>query len=124
MYTRVHADEAGNTHFEDVALGFEGELSAPPAKPLSVASLAAAFGAPADVMLVTGDAAWAGAEPHPAPARLLWAILAGEWQVRVTGGAARTFTPSDLVLFEDTAGAGHSSRILTDGALAVVLRLP
>ena len=38
-------------------------------------------------------------------------------------GVERTFGPGDLVLFEDTTGAGHSSRILTDDALAVVLRL-
>lgn len=32
------------------------------------------IGAPLDVMLVTGNASWAGGQPHPAPARLLFAI--------------------------------------------------
>ena len=99
------------------------ELSAPPAEPLSYASLTAVFGVPDEVMLIEGNSAWAGDAPHPAPARLLWAILAGEWQVTTTDGAVRTFTPGDLVLFEDTRGAGHSSEILSDDALAMVLRL-
>ena len=123
-YTRVFSDEAGRSRMEEQTLAFDGELSAPPADPLKFASLVSVFGAPAEVMLVTGDADWAGAEPHPAPARLLWAVLAGEWQVTVDDEAVRTFVPGDLVLFEDTVGNGHASRLLTDGALAVVLRLP
>jgi len=122
-YTTVLADETGQARMEERTIEFDGELSAPPAEPLKVASLVSAFGVPSEVMLVTGDAAWAGSEPHPAPARLLWAILAGDWQVKIDDAIERTFRPGDLVLFEDTAGSGHSSRILTDGALAIVLRL-
>ena len=122
-YTRVFADDAGHSRMEERTIEFDRELSAPPAEPLSVASLVSAFGDPVEVMLVTGDAGWAGSEPHPAPARLLWAVLAGDWQVTVDDARERTFTPGDLVLFEDTAGHGHSSRILTDGSLAVVLQL-
>jgi hypothetical protein len=74
-------------------------------------------------MLVAGDSWWAGSEPHPAPARLLWAILAGEWKVTVDDGVTRSFTAGELVLFEDTTGDGHSSRLLRDGSVALVLRL-
>jgi hypothetical protein len=123
-YVRVFDDDAGRSRMEERTLELDRELSAPPAEPLKIASLVATFGTPEDVMLVTGDAAWAGAEPHPAPARLLWAILAGEWEVTVDDGDVRSFTAGDLVLFEDTSGNGHSSRLLSDGALAVVLRLP
>jgi hypothetical protein len=122
-YVRVFADEQGRSRLEEQALAFDRELSAPPAEPLKVASLLAAFGAPEDVMLVAGDSSWAGSEPHPAPARLLWAILAGEWQVTVDEGISRSFTAGELVLFEDTTGGGHSSRLLADGSLALVLRL-
>jgi hypothetical protein len=60
---------------------------------------------------------------HPAPARLLWAILAGEWQLTVASGETRSFRAGELILFEDTEGDGHSSRLLEDGSLALVLRL-
>jgi hypothetical protein len=123
-YVRVFADDAGRSRMEERTLALDRELSAPPAEPLKIASLVTVFGSPADVMLVTGEAAWAGAEPHPAPGRLLWAILAGEWRVTVDEGVSRTFSAGDLVLFEDTSGNGHSSRILSDGARAVVLRFP
>jgi hypothetical protein len=122
-YTRVFTDETGHSRMEERVMEFDRQLLAPPAESLNVASLGSAFGTVAEVMLVTGDAAWAGTEPHPAPARLLWAILAGDWQVTVDDAIERTFTPGDLVLFEDTAGSGHSSRILSDDSLAVVLRL-
>jgi hypothetical protein len=122
-YTRVFTDETGRSRMEDLTIDFDRELSAPPAAPLKLASLMTAFGAPSDVMLITSDADWAGSDPHPAPARLLWAILVGQWEVTADDDVVRTFVPGDLVLFEDTTGRGHSSRLLTDGALAVVLRL-
>ena len=122
-YVRVFADQHGRSCLEEQAIAFDRELSAPPAEPLKVASLLAAFGTPEDVMLVAGDTSWVGSEPHPAPARLLWAILSGEWQVTVDDGITRSFTAGELVLFEDTTGSGHSSRLLSDGSLALVLRL-
>lgn len=122
-YARVFADDAGGTRLEELTIEFDRELAAPPAQPLRFASLVALFGAPLDVMLVTGNASWAGAEPHPAPARLLFAILAGEWQVTVDGGLTRSFRAGELILFEDTAGRGHSSHLLADDSLALVLRL-
>lgn len=121
-YTVVLADDAGRSRMQDRMIEFDRELAAPPAEPLKFASLLSAFGSPVEVMLVSGDADWSGSEPHPAPARLLWAILAGEWRVTVDDSAERTFRPGDLVLLEDTTGNGHSTRILSDGSLAVVLR--
>ena len=122
-YVRVFADEGGRSRLKEEKITFDRELAAPPAEPLKVASLLAAFGPPEDVMLVAGDASWAGDEAHPAPARLLFAILAGEWQVTVDGGITHSFKAGELVLFEDTTGDGHSSRLLADDSLALVLRL-
>ena len=121
-YCCVVVGDDDRARFEDRRVEMDAELSAPPAEPLSYASLTAVFGPPAEVMLIEGDSDWAGDAPHPAPARLLWAILVGEWQVTTAGGDTRTFAPGDLVLFEDTRGAGHSSRILSADALAMVLR--
>jgi hypothetical protein len=122
-YTRVFTDGAGRSCLEDCTVPLDHELAAPPADPLRAASLVASFGTPADVMLVAGDSSWAGSEMHPAPARLLWAILAGEWQLTVASGETPSFRAGELILFEDTEGDGHSSRLLEDGSLALVLRL-
>jgi hypothetical protein len=122
-YVRVYADRQGRSRLEERVIRLDGELAAPPAEPLKSASLLATLGAPEDAMLVAGDSSWAGSDPHPAPARLLFAILAGEWQVTVDAGVTRSFTAGELVLFEDTTGSGHSSRLLTDGSVALVLRL-
>jgi hypothetical protein len=121
-YTGVFEDGSGRSRMEEREIEFDRQLTAPPAEPLDVASLVSVFGAPEEVLLVRGDAAWAGSEQHPAPARLLWAILAGDWQVTVDDEIAQTFGPGDLVLFEDLEGGGHSSRILSDHSLALVLR--
>jgi hypothetical protein len=122
-YARVFADETGRSRLEERTIVLDREIHAPPAAPLRFASLVAVFGVPEDVMLVAGDSSWAGSECHPAPARLLWAILAGEWQVTVDGAQTRSFRSGEIILFEDTTGDGHSSRVSSDDALALVLRL-
>jgi hypothetical protein len=54
---------------------------------------------------------------------LLRAIPAGEWEVSIDQDTTRSFGPGELVLFENTTGGGHSSRILADDSLALVVRL-
>ena len=122
--TRVFTSEDGSSRFEDVHVPLDEELRAGPSvAPLAMVSLARVFGTPEAAMLITGDASWAGEAPHPAPARLFWAILAGDFQITVTDGSMRRFPTGSLALVEDTTGSGHSSRILNDGALALVVRL-
>jgi hypothetical protein len=43
--------------------------------------------------------------------------------VTVDYGVTRSFKAGELVLFADNIGSGHSSRLLTDGSVALVLRL-
>jgi hypothetical protein len=122
--TRVFTGEDGSSRFGDLQLPLDEELRAGPnVAPLAMASLARVFGVLESAMLIAGEASWAGDAPHPAPARLFWAILAGDFQITVTDGATRRFPTGAFALIEDTTGAGHSSRILNDGALALVLRL-
>ena len=122
--TRVFTSEDGSSRFGDAQVPLDEELRAGSSvEPLAMVSLARVFGAVENAMLISGDASWAGEAPHPAPARLFWAILAGDFQITVTDGSVRRFPTGSLVLVEDTTGSGHSSRILNDGALALVLRL-
>jgi hypothetical protein len=118
-YTRLYADSSGESHFEDL----EAELSAvdfaPPAPPLNLsafrpASQAAFFGAPAG---------WRG-DWHTSPARNLFVILSGEWEVEASDGTVRRLGPNSVLLVEDTTGKGHTSRVVSaTQSLAVVVQL-
>ena len=119
-YVRLFRDEAGESHFEDVDVVLDQALHAPPAPPLDMASLGAASG----VALIGGDPDWGGDVPHPAPVRQFLTVLVGRAEITASDGSSRQFDPGDLVLIEDTSGNGHSTRILTVGGVALVIRLP
>jgi hypothetical protein len=118
-YTRIYVDADGESRFEDVELALDGRLEAPPAEPLPMGSLGAARG----VIVVRGDRGWGGEAPHPAPGRLLFAILSGTFAVTTSTGEHREFGPGAMVLVEDTSGRGHSTKLLDDASTAVVTQL-
>jgi hypothetical protein len=119
-YVRLFRDEAGESHFEGVDVVLDQALHAPPAPPLDMASLGAASG----VAVIGGDSDWGGDVPHPAPVRQFLVVLVGRVEITASDGSSRQFDPGDLVLIEDTSGKGHSTRILTDPGVALVIRLP
>jgi quercetin dioxygenase-like cupin family protein len=51
---------------------------------------------------------------HVAPRSQWVIILTGRVAITVTGGERREFGPGDVLLIEDTTGAGHLSTPLTD----------
>ena len=109
-YARIYTDEAGETHFEDVALSGDIRQSLVSAgvfeyaEPITVR--AAVFR-----RVVTAHPG----EPHVAPRRQLVVHLAGRSEVEVSDGEVRAFGPGDVVLVEDVAGKGHITRELGDG---------
>jgi hypothetical protein len=119
-YARLFADDAGESHFEDV----EHELNlidfAPPAPPLFLSSLTPA----AQVGFFAAPAGWRSAW-HPSPARNLFVVLSGEWEIEAGDGTVRRFRPQSILLVEDTTGKGHASRVVSkDDSLAVLIQLP
>ena len=118
-YVRLYADESGESHFADV----EEELTllefVPPAAPLNLspffpASQTAFFGAPAG---------WQG-DWHPSPARNLFVVISGEWEIEASVGETRRFAAGSILLVEDTRGKGHTSRVVSDeDSLAVLVQL-
>jgi hypothetical protein len=119
-YTRVASDTAGETHFGAVPVALRLTNFAPPARPCAVGEFMPAsqfaFCAPA-----TG---WYG-DWHPTPQRQLFLILAGVWQVTVSDGEARRFSPDSAVLLEDVIGKGHLTEIVGEAdGLAGIVQLP
>ena len=118
-YVRLYADADGESHFEDLEVELSAVEFAPPAPPLNLstfmpASQAAFFGAPAG---------WRG-DWHPSPARNLFVILSGEWEVEAGDGTVRRFGPHSVLLVEDTTGKGHASRVVSDtDSIVVVVQL-
>jgi len=103
--TRVYADAAGATHFEDLEIpvtdaGRIGRLSAD----LPVRALV--FRETDD----TYDFDW-----HPAPRRQWLALLDGEIEIEVSDGSVRRFRGGDVLFLEDTNGRGHRTRQLNAG---------
>jgi hypothetical protein len=118
-YVRLFSDASGESHFQDVAVSPDGELSVPPAPPLRMRALGPAVTA----ALVGGDSGWHGEVAHPAPFRMLQSYLSGAVEVTASDGESRRFGPGSLLLLEDTHGTGHSTRVLDEDVVMLVTQL-
>jgi hypothetical protein len=115
-YLRLYADEAGESHFEDVDVALVLTDFAPPAAPAYLASL----GEASAIVVVAGDRSWGGEEPHPAPARQFTLSITGTLEVTTSDGERRRIGPGQLLLLDDTTGKGHSTRALGEVTFLVI----
>ncbi|MCL5777775.1 cupin domain-containing protein [Limibaculum sp. FT325] len=105
-YLHLTEDADGVSRFTDGTIALELRDFAPPAQALF---LSAPW--PAERLLfLTLPAGWVG-EQHPSPRRQVAFCLAGSMQVEAGDGERREIGPGDIWLMEDTAGAGHVSRV-------------
>jgi hypothetical protein len=116
QYTRLYADAAGETHFEDVDLPLTPVLYAPPAPPVHLS----AFFSAARVGFVDEPVGWAG-DWHPSPHRQFILILRETFRVEVSDGAVRDFGPGMVLLLEDATGRGHRTQFVGTGNLVVAV---
>jgi hypothetical protein len=94
-YTRLYADETGESHYEDIEVELTPRDFAPPAPPLHLSPMMPATG----VAFVRFPAGW--------------------------DSDHRSHGPGSVVLLEDTAGKGHRARVVGSGdVLAAVVQLP
>lgn len=118
-YTRLFADETGESHFEDITVELDLADFAPSAPPMGVsASMPATQSA-----FIGGPAGWIG-DWHVSSARNLFVVLSGEWEIEASDGISRRFSSPDVLLAEDTYGKGHRSRVISqEDSLALVVQL-
>ena len=116
-YSRIYADPAGESHFEDVEVELAQVNFAPPAPPLNLSSFSPAL----QYAFCSFPTGWRG-DWHPTPQRQIFFILSGEIAVQVGDGEVRHFGAGSAVLREDAAGKGHVSWVMskTDVLSAVV----
>lgn len=119
-YSRIYADQNGDSHFEDVEVAMSLTNFAPPAPPVDVSSLMSST----KVGFLSFPAGWYG-PPHPAPRRQFLFLLTGEIEAEVSDGEVRHFASGSVVLVEDTWGKGHTSRVVgNEYGLMAVVQLP
>jgi hypothetical protein len=119
-YSRLYADEAGESHLGEVEIELKSTLFAPPAPPSDISAPA-----PAARYL------FAASPPGPSddwirvPCRQLVVILRGEIEVETSDGSVRRFRPGDIVLVEDTKSKGHLTRgVGAEDILLLFVQLP
>ena len=118
-YVRLYADEAGDSHFEDVEVSMSAIDFAPPSPPIEVS----AFTGAGQFAFLRAPAGWFG-DWHPAPARQFLVVLEGAFEVSTSDGDRRSFEPGAVLLVEDTTGKGHVTRVVGDAdASAAVTQL-
>jgi len=119
-YVRIHEDQHGLSHFEDVDVPFNLVEFAPPAPPLNVSAVTSATG----MGFVSFPVGWTG-DWHPAPRRQLFLFLAGHIEAETGDGETRRFGPGSAVLVEDIVGQGHRSWVVSDvEVVAAVVHAP
>ena len=119
-YTRLYADDSGESHFEELEVALASVDFAPPAAPLNIAP----FLPTAESLWIGAPVGWGGDTPHPVPRRQVFCTALGDYEITASDSDTRRFPPGSVFLLEDTYGKGHSTHIISEeGALvfAVVL---
>ncbi|MFO1061950.1 MAG: hypothetical protein U1E53_33885 [Dongiaceae bacterium] len=120
-YVRLFTRSDGASCFEDREAGLEAGFAVPPAEPLYSARLSSAE----VVFWIGGSATWKGDVPHPAPRRMIFVTVQGEYQIEASDGAMRKFPVGRVLLIEDITGAGHVTKVTsTEDAIILAVGLP
>jgi hypothetical protein len=119
-YIRLYTDETGESRIEEIEIALTSQDFAPPAVPLDLSDPVEAR----RVVFGSFPVGWVG-ERHVAPRRQFAFQLTGELEVEVGGGRKHVFGPGSIALLEDTTGAGHITRVVSDVPVtAAFVQLP
>ncbi len=110
-FTRVYADEAGESHFDEIPVALAPVEFAPPAPAFDVSAPLEA----ARMMFAELPPGWCG-EPHPVPRPHFYLPVSGELEIGTSDGEIRLLGPGSIALFEDTTGKGHTTRVVSGRA--------
>jgi hypothetical protein len=115
-YSRLFANSDGESCFDDQESEMEVGFAAPPAEPLHTAKFSPAL----DAFWMGITPTWKGDIPHPAPRRMVFVTVQGEYQITASNGEARRFPIGSVLLIEDTTGIGHTTKNVSHGDTIVL----
>lgn len=113
-------DDAGLSHFSDVAIPLDPNAFAPPAPPMPISGVEPATG----LLYLILPAGWGGAQ-HPSPRRQVAFCLSGRLRVEAGTGEVREFGAGAVWRMEDVAGTGHTTTVIGDEEVRLaIVQLP
>jgi hypothetical protein len=117
---RLFANGSGASCFETFEIARQLRDFAPPAAPLWSSDIAPASG----YTVVQLPIGWNG-EKHPTPKRFILFGLQGRMRITPDVGEPRVIAAGDVLLMEDTTGAGHFTEVISETPFdAVMIELP
>ena len=117
---RLFAKDFGASCFETFEIARRLRDFAPPAAPLWSSDLAPASG----YTVVRLPVGWNG-EKHPTPNRFILFGLRGRMRITPDIGEPRIVGAGDVLMMEDTTGAGHFTEVVSEEPFdAVIIELP
>ena len=115
-YVKVHADENGETHFQDLEVPMQDADFAPPAPLIATSPHQTATG----IVAIGFPPGWFG-DFHPAPKNQWMMLMSGTLELFVSDGEKRTF-PTGAIVFLDEAGSkGHTTRVIGDETAIIMV---
>jgi hypothetical protein len=122
-YTRLFVDEHGGSRFEDLATELQPGFCSPGmvTPGISAPFLITDVGS----FWIGAPSVWKDDKPHTAPRRMILVTTQGEYEVTTSNGMVRRFPIGNVVVVEDTSGAGHSFKIIgTEDVMIFGVGLP
>jgi hypothetical protein len=118
-YLRIFADDAGESHMEDLDLTMLPKQIFPKLPELHLTPVVGATGLSfCRVPPGMTEVSW-----HNSPSRKIVIWLTGEIEYETSDGMVRRMPPGSVVLSEDTTGKGHISRHPPEGQLLAFIDL-
>jgi hypothetical protein len=105
-YERLYSKPDGSCSVEDQESELQVGFAAPSAEPLYTAKLSPAV----EAFWMGALPTWKGDVPHPAPRRMIFVTVQGEYEITASDGETRKFPVGSVLLIEDTTGVGHITR--------------
>lgn len=115
-YARLYSKPDGSCSFEDQESELQLGFAAPPAEPLYTAKLSPAV----EAFWMGALPTWKGDVPHPAPRRMIFVTVQGEYEITASDGETRKFPVGSVLLIENTTGVGHTTRTSSSGNTVVL----
>ena len=117
---RLFAKDSGASCIETFEIAHQLRNFAPPAAPLWSSDMAPASG----YTMVRLPVGWNG-EKHPTPGRFILFGLGGRMRITPDIGEPHIIAAGDVLMMEDTTGAGHFTEVVSDEPFdAVMIELP